>query len=72
MKEQLLNWGFIVSKCADWYELTGRETKIILKLINDDIESVYIFIHGFRASVPNCTTKVALFTFLYNLGLIEI
>lgn len=72
MKEQLLNWGFRFPKGADWYELTGGETTIILKLINDDIKSVYILIRGFRAYVPNCTTKLALFTFLYNLGLIEI
>lgn len=72
MKNQLLNWGFRLQKGSDWYELTGGETTIILKLINDDIKSVYIFIHGYRASVPNCTTKLALFTFLYNLGLIEI
>lgn len=73
MKDQLLKWGFKNKVGSDWYELKGVEITIVLKLVNEDIESVTIFIMGgYPAQVPNCNTKLALFTFLYNLGLIEI
>lgn len=72
MKEQLLKWGFKNNNADEWYELTQSDVTILLKLVDDNINTVYIFIHGYRASVPHCTTKLALFTFIYNLGLIEI
>lgn len=72
MKEQLLKWGFKNNNADEWHELTQSDVTVLLKLVDDNINTVYIFIHGYRASVPNCTTKLALFTFLYNLGLIEI
>lgn len=73
MKEQLLKWGFENQIGSDWYELRRDDnTTIILRSINDNLSSVCMFINEHRVYVPNCTTKLALFAFLYNLGLIEI
>lgn len=72
MKDQLLNWGFL-QKLSDVFVIESENISIEVNLNDDEtLSDVLVYIKGQTAPVPNCTNKIALFTFLYNLGLIEI